>query len=116
MNKYDYICFCNKEARYLIYNNFKEYINKVKYYTKKYAILDGIKFKADLNLIENSSTKINIEPPVERDFMPKIEKIYDNSIKEDEINVFFHFLIFLQKIQMIFYLKLKIPILLQIYV
>ena len=89
MNKYDYICFCNKEARYLIYNNFKEYLNKVKFYTKKYANLDGIKFKADLDLIENSLDNIKIEQPVEKDFMPKIEKIYDDSIKEEEINIIF---------------------------
>ena len=76
-----------KNARYLIYNNFKEYIKKVKYYTKNYANLDGIKYKSDLNLIENPPEKLNIEPPVEKDFMPKIEKEYDKNIKEEDINI-----------------------------
>ena len=89
MNKYDYICFNNRNARYLIYNDFKEYLKKVKLYTKNYANIDGIKFKADLNLIENLSEKINIVPPIEKDFMPKIEKEYDNTIKEEDINIIF---------------------------
>ena len=71
MNSYDYICFKNKNARKLIYSNFNEFLQVSKNYTKKYANIEGIKFKPDLHLIEKSFNELNIIPPVEKDFMPK---------------------------------------------
>ena len=87
MNKYDYICHQNIEAKNLVFTNFKEFLKKSKYFTKKYANLEGIKLKPNFNLIEKPAEELNIQPPTEKDFMPKIEKEIDNSIKEEEIEV-----------------------------
>ena len=89
MNSYDYICFKNKKARQLIYSNFNEFLQKSKNYTKKYANIEGIKFNSDLHLIEKSSNELNIIPPIEKDFMPKVIKIYDENIKEEELDIIF---------------------------
>ena len=88
VNKYDYICCNNKKARNLMFTNFKEYLKEVKIYVKKYANLEGIKLIPDLNLIESSSDKLIIEPPIEPDFMPVIaSKDFDKNIEEEEINI-----------------------------
>jgi len=89
MNSYDYICFKNKNARKLIYSNFNEFLQVSKNYTKKYANIEGIKFKPDLHLIEKSFNELNIIPPVEKDFMPKVIKEYDKNIKEEELDIIF---------------------------
>ena len=87
MNKYDYPCHQNIEAKMLIFSNFKEFLKKSKYFTKKYANLEGIKLKPNLNLIEKPAEELNIQPPTEKDFMPKIEKEFDEKIKEEEIEI-----------------------------
>ena len=43
MNKYDYPCHQNIEAKKLIFSNFKEFLKKSKYFTKKYADMIHIK-------------------------------------------------------------------------
>ena len=88
MNKYDYICTFNKRAKDLMLTNFKEYLKQVKDYTKKYSNHDGIKFSPNLNLIETPADELNIEAPIEKDFMPEIgAKEPDQNIKEEEINI-----------------------------
>lgn len=87
MNKYDYLCHQNIEAKNLIFTNFKEFLQKSRYFTKNYANLDGIKLKPNFYLIEKPAEDLNIEPPKEKDFMPKIEKEIDHSIKEEEIEI-----------------------------
>ena len=88
INKYDYICHTNERAKKLMNTNFKEYLIEVKNYVKKFAILDGIKLSPDLKLIEKSPDKLNIDPPIEEDFMPPIgTKELDKNIKEEEINI-----------------------------
>ena len=87
MNKYEYLCHQNNEAKKLVFSNFREFLKKSKYFTKKYANLEGIKLKPNFNLIEKPAEELNIQPPTEKDFMPKIEKVIDNSIKEEEIEI-----------------------------
>ena len=52
MNKYDYLCRENILAKNLIFTNFIEFLQKSKYFTKKYANLEGMKLKPNYNLIE----------------------------------------------------------------
>ena len=87
MNKYDYPCKENVKARKMIKSNFKEFLQNSKLFTKSYANLDGMKLIPNLNLIEKSSEELNIEPPKEKDFMPKIEKEFDKNIKEEDIEI-----------------------------
>ena len=88
MNKYDYICGFNKRAKNLMLSNFKEYLKQVKDYVKNYSNNDGIKFSPNLKLIEAPIDALNIEAPIEKDFMPEVGlKEPDKNIKEEEINI-----------------------------
>ena len=88
MNKYDYICTCNKRAKILMLTNFKEYLKQVKDYVKNYSNNEGIKLYPNLKLIESPADILNIETPIEKDFMPEIGlKEPDKNIKEEEINI-----------------------------
>ena len=88
MNKYDYICGFNKRAKNLMLTNFKDYLKQVKDYVKNYSNNDGIKFSPNLKLIEAPTDALNIEAPIEKDFMPEVGlKEPDKNIKEEEINI-----------------------------
>ena len=88
MNKYDYICGYNKRAKNLMLTNFKEYLKQVKDYVKNYSNNDGIKCSPNLKLIESPADALNIEAPIEKDFMPEVGiKEPDKNIKEEEINI-----------------------------
>ena len=87
MNIYDYPCNENCNAKKMMYNNFNEFLKKSKFFTKNYASFEGIELKPDFNLIEKSADELNIEPPKEKDYMPKIEKIYDKNIKKKDIEI-----------------------------
>ena len=63
LNKYDYPCKENKEARKLIKTDFKRFLKESKFYTKKYAKYEEIKFKQNLNLIEKSVDELSIKQP-----------------------------------------------------
>ena len=69
-------------------SNFKEYLKQVKDYVKNYSNNEGIKLTPNIKLIERPVDALNIEAPIEKDFMPEVGlKEPDKNIKEEEINI-----------------------------
>ena len=89
INKYDLPCKENSIAKELIKTDFNQFLKESKNYTKKYANVEGIKFKPNLSLIEKSVDELKIEKPKEKDYMIKIEKEFDKNIKEENIEINF---------------------------